>query len=144
MNASITASLLAGVLESAMDAIIAVDEQQRIIVFNHTAEKMFGWPRHEVLQQPLEKLIPGRYHHAYARQLEQFGATGASSRNMRPVSVVHGLRSDGVEFPVDISISQVDTAQGKLFTAIVRDITEQQAAQAQLRLLETSISHLND
>lgn len=58
MNASITASLLAGVLESAMDAIITVDEQQRIILFNHTAEKMFGWPRQEVLQQPLEKLIP--------------------------------------------------------------------------------------
>jgi PAS domain S-box-containing protein len=144
LNPSITASLLAGVLESAMDAIITVDEQQRIILFNHAAEKMFGWSRREVLQQPLEKLIPARFHRDHPRQLAQFGATGASSRSMGPASVVHGLRSDGVEFPVDVSISQVDTAEGKLFTAIVRDITEQQASQAQLRLLETSISHLND
>jgi PAS domain S-box-containing protein len=144
LNASITASLLAGVLESAMDAIITVDEQNKIILFNHAAEKMFGWPRQEVLQQQLEKLIPGRFHHDHVQQLAQFGATSATSRCMGLASVVYGLRSSGVEFPVDISISQVETPQGKLFTAIVRDITEQQASQAQLRLLEASISHLND
>lgn len=120
LNVSITASLLAGVLESAMDAIITVDEQQKIILFNHAAEKMFGWPRQEVLQQPLEKLIPGRFHHDHARQLEQFGVTGASSRSMGPASVAHGLRSNGVEFPVDVSISQVETPAGKLFTPFQR------------------------
>lgn len=145
MQASITASLLAGVLESAMDAIITVNPRHHIVLFNHAAEKMFGWSRQEVMHQPLDKLIPGRFHHAHARHLEAFGATGTTARAMVDASVlIYGLRANGREFPIDVSISQVDTPEGKLFTAMVRDITGQQASQAQLKLLETSISHLND
>ena len=145
LEAAITASLLAGVLESAMDAIITVNQQQKIVLFNRAAEKMFGWRRQDVMQQPLECLIPGRFRHAHMRQLEQFGATGATARGTRMSNVlVYGLRANGQEFPIDVSISQVDTPEGSLFTAMVRDISEQQAAQAQLKLLEASISHLND
>ena len=144
VEVSITASILAGVLESVMDAIITVDEQQRIMLFNGAAEKMFGWPRQEVMQQPLEKLIPGRFRHAHARRVEEFGVTTMASRRMGLGSSIHGLHANGTEFPIDVSVSQVNTPEGKLFTAIVRDLTEQHAAQSQLRLLEACVSHLND
>ena len=138
-------AMLAQVLESFMDAIITVNPQQKIVLFNQAAEKMFGWSRREVLGQPLERLIPSRFRPAHGEQLAQFGATGTIMRRYgEPAATVYGLRSDGNEFPVDVSISQVSTPGGKLFTATVRDLTEGQAAQAHLRLLETSIFHLND
>ncbi|NDP63222.1 PAS domain S-box protein [Polaromonas sp.] len=145
MGYSITASLLAGVLESAMDAIITVNARQKIILFNESAEKMFGWSRQEVLQQPLERLIPGRFRHNHAGQIDQFGTKGTTLRSMGNLAtVIYGLRANGDEFPVEVSISQVDTPEGKLYTAIVRDITGLHASQARLKLLEVSISHLND
>ena len=128
-----------------MDAIITVDPQQKIILFNHAAEVMFGWHRHDVMHQPLEKLIPQRFRPGHAGHLEAFGASDTTSRHMGGLApVIYGLRANGEQFPLNISISQVATPAGKLFTAIVRDVTAQQASQAQLTLLETSISHLND
>ena len=145
MEPSITASLLASVLESAMDAIITVNPQHEIVLFNQAAEKMFGRLRQEVMGQPLEILIPQRFRPHHAGYVEQFGATGATARSMGSVAImIHGLRANGQEFPVDVSISKVETPGGLLFTAIVRDITDRQAAQAHLMLLEASISHLND
>ena len=145
MAPSITASLLAGVLESAMDAIITVNERQEIVLFNQAAEKMFGWLRQEVMHQPLEKLIPQGFRLQHDRYLEQFGATGFTARSMGSAAVVvQGLRANGQVFPVDVSISQVQTPGGRLFTAIVRDITDRQSSQAQLRLLEMCITHLKD
>ncbi|MBG6074674.1 PAS domain S-box protein [Polaromonas sp. CG_9.11] len=144
MGPSITASLLAGVLESAMDAIITVNAQQKIILFNQSAEKMFGWPRQEVLQQPFDRLMPGRFRRNVGL-LAQFGTTGTTSRRRgRLGTVMYGLKANGDEFPIEVSISQVDTPEGTLYTAMVRDITELHASQAQLRLLEASIAHLND
>ena len=128
-----------------MDAVITVNPQQEIVLFNQAAERMFGWSRREMLGQPLERLIPSRFRPAHGGQMAEFGAAGSTRRRYgEPAAEVYGLRSDGCEFPVDVSISQVSTPGGKLFTATVRDLTEAQAAQAQLQLLETSISHLND
>jgi len=109
------AALLAGVLESAMDAIITVDEQQRIVMYNHAAEAIFGWPRQEILLQPLEKLIPNRFRPDHARHVARYGDTGISSQRMGVRRVIHAL---------DASISVLHTPEGKLFTAIIRDITE--------------------
>ncbi len=119
-----SAALLAGVLESAMDAIITVDEQQRIVMYNLAAEKIFGWSRQEVLLQPLEKLMPQRFRAGHARNVECYGNSGVTSRRMGVPKVIHGLRRNGEEFPLDASISVLHTAEGRLFTAIVRDITE--------------------
>lgn len=118
------AALLAGVLNSAMDAIVTVDEQQRIVLYNRAAEEIFGWPRHAVLLQPLEKLVPERFRPSHAEQIKRFGSTGVTSRRMGGRSVVYGLRANGEEFPLEVSISYFDTSEGKLFTAIVRDISE--------------------
>ena len=145
MEPSITASLLASVLESAMDAIITVNQRHEIVLFNQAAEKMFGRLRQEVMGQPLEMLIPQGFRACHAGHVAQFGATGSTARNMGSAAVlIHGLRADGQEFPTEVSISKVETPGGLLFTAIVRDITDRQAAQAHLMLLEASISHLKD
>jgi PAS domain S-box-containing protein len=126
------AALLAGVLDSAMDAILTVDAQQHVVLYNRAAERIFGWPREEVLGQSLEKLIPGRFRGVHAQHVERFGATGVTSRRMGAMNVVKGLRKGGEEFPVDASISQLDTAQGKLYTVILRDVTERVRAQEEL------------
>ncbi|MDI1274366.1 PAS domain S-box protein [Polaromonas sp.] len=118
------AALLAGVLESAMDAIITVDERQRIVMYNHAAEQVFGWSRQEVLLQPLEKLMPERFRAGHAQSVERYGNTGVTSRRMGERRVIHGLRRNGEEFPLEASISVLQTAEGKLYTTIVRDITE--------------------
>ena len=76
------AALLAGLLDSAMDAIVTIDEQQRIVLYNRAAERIFGWPREEMLRQPLEKLIPGRFRPTHAQHVEVFGNTGVTSRRM--------------------------------------------------------------
>lgn len=117
------AALLAGVLDSAMDAIITVDDRQNIVLYNRAAEKIFGWPRQDVMHRPIERLIPARFRESHAEQVKGFGTTGVTSRRMGSRTIVHGLRASGEEFPLDASISHLDTPDGKLFTVILRDIT---------------------
>jgi PAS domain S-box-containing protein len=138
------AALLAGLLDSAMDAIITIDERQTIVLYNRAAIKIFGWPRDEILGQPLEKLIPGRFRPTHSQHVERFGATGVTSRRMGGLRVVYGLRSDGDEFPMDASISQLDTPQGKLYTVIPRDISERLQAEERHARLAARLSGLLD
>ncbi len=118
------AARLASLLALAMDAIIAIDESQRVVLYNKAAETVFGWKAEEVLGRPLDRLIPGRFHAAHAGHVARFGRMGVTARHMGGSTVVYGLRASGEEFPVDASISQLNTAQGKLFTVILRDVTE--------------------
>jgi len=112
------------VVETAMDPIITVDENQRVVAFNGAAERVFRWPRSAVLGQPLEKLIPDRYREAHRAHIEQFGRTGTTSRRMGGQMVLMALRADGSEFPIEASISQHREDGRELFTVILRDITE--------------------
>ncbi len=124
--------MLAGMLESAMDGIITVDLKQRIVMYNRAAEKIFGWPAAQVMGRSLEMLIPARFHAAHHGHVDKFATTGVTSRRMGDGTVIHGLRADGQEFPLDASISQLDTPEGKLFTVILRDVTERIKAQEDL------------
>src|SRR5215208_714880 len=143
-DAANAAALLAGLLDSAMDAIITVDEQQTIVLYNRAAEKTFGWPRQEMLHQPLERLIPGRFRPGHSEHVQRFGTTGVTSRRMGGLRVVYGLRSSGEEFPMDASISQLDTPQGKLYTVILRDITERLQAEDRNSRLAARLAGLLD
>jgi len=138
------AGLLAGLLDSAMDAIITTDEQQKIVLFNRAAEKIFGWNRQDILGQPLERLLPARFRASHGAQVRRFGQAGVTSRRMGALNVVHGLRSNGEEFPMDASISQLDTPRGKLFTVILRDITERLRAEQEQARLAARLSGLLD
>ncbi|GAB3767111.1 hypothetical protein GCM10028796_27720 [Ramlibacter monticola] len=123
---------LAGLLESAMDAIISCDDTQKIVLYNRAAERIFGWPPEEAIGQPLEMLIPTRFHQLHAQQVRRFGATGTTSRRMGDTTVLYARRKSGDEFPIDASISQLNTPEGKLYTVILRDITERERAREEL------------
>jgi PAS domain S-box-containing protein len=122
-----------GIISSAMDAIISVDERQRITIFNAAAERMFRVPADEAIGQPLDRFIPVRFREAHHHHVEEFGRTGGTSRAMGHLRPLSALRADGKEFPIEASISQVEVGGHKIFTVILRDITERQQAQEQIR-----------
>jgi len=127
---------LEGVVESAMDAIITVDAAQRVLLFNHAAEKMFRCEAGEAVGQPLDRFIPARFRPEHRRHIEGFGRTGVTTRAMAGARAVAGLRSDGEEFPLEASISQIEAGGQKLYTVIMRDITERKRSEEELRASE--------
>ena len=137
-------SRVSRVLESAMDAIIAVDEQQHVVLYNGAAEKVFLWPRTEILGQPLARLLPERFRGTHAGFVNQFGDTGITSRRMGDHTVLLGLRANGEEFPIEASISQLTEDGEKLYTVILRDVTERQQAQQDLARGEARLSGILD
>jgi PAS domain S-box-containing protein len=137
-------ALLAGVLDSAMDAIITVDGTQAIVLYNRAAEKIFGWPGSEMIGQPLARLMPERFRTHHDAHVRHFGKTGVTSRSMGDGTVIYGLRADGQEFPMDASISQLDTPEGKLFTVILRDVTERVRAQEERSAFAAAASAIRE
>ena len=97
---------LLGIVSSAMDAIITVDDHQRIVVFNKAAEQIFRCPSAEALGQPLDKFIPQRFREGHRRHIRTFGDTGTSSRSMYSPGTLMGLRANGEEFPVEATIDR--------------------------------------
>jgi len=124
---------LKGIVASATDAIIAIDDAQRIVLFNVSAEKMFNCRAQEAVGSPIERFIPQRFRAAHSTHIRQFGETGETNRAMGTLGTLWALRANGDEFPIEVSISQVDTARKKLFTVILRDITERKRTEGALR-----------
>jgi PAS domain S-box-containing protein len=122
---------LAGIVSSAMDAIITVDENQSIVLFNESAEQMFGCTAAEALGQPLSRFIPDRFRGAHSEFVRRFGETGGTSRAMGRLGALVALRADGSEFPIEASISAIEVGGRKLYTVIHRDITERKQAEAE-------------
>ena len=120
----ITDPVLASIVSSAMDGIIAIDGQQRIVLFNGAAEKMFGRPAGEMLGQPIDALLPERFRFTHSRHIEAFGDSHITRRTMGNLGAVYGLRANGEEFPIEAAISQATIDGQRIFTAILRDITE--------------------
>jgi PAS domain S-box-containing protein len=130
---------LAAILDSAMDAIITVDEAQRIVLFNRAAEVLFGCPRSEALGSSLDRFLPERFRAAHHAHVEHFGRTGVTSRKMGETATLWALRADGREFPIEASISQAMEGDQRLFTVILRDITRRLQAQAEAERLQGTI-----
>jgi PAS domain S-box-containing protein len=124
---------LAGVIGSAMDAIITVDEEHRIVLFNAAAEKMFRCAASDAIGAPLDRFIPTRFRAAHAGHIQNFSRTKVTKRTMGSLGAIFGLRADGEEFPIEASISQLEAEGGKFYTVILRDITERKQAEEQLR-----------
>ena len=123
-----TETRMQAIVNSAMDAIISVNEQHRIIVFNRAAEKIFQCTASEAIGSSLDRFIPLKYREAHREQVQRFGSAGVTSRSMRTPGRLTALRSNGDEFPIEATISQAQANGEKTFTVILRDITDRQRA----------------
>ena len=125
---------LAGVIGSAMDGIITIDQHQRIMLFNASAEKIFGWPAAEAIGQSLDQFIPARYRAHHRQHVEAFGEGKTNRRMMGERGTeLSGLRRSGEEFPMEASISQIELHGQRLYTVILRDVTDRKLADAALK-----------
>ncbi|BAU63319.1 two-component sensor histidine kinase [Stanieria sp. NIES-3757] len=140
---------LAGILDIAEEAIIAIDEQQQIQIFNQGAEKIFGYTATEILGEKLDLLLPEAFRSIHRQHVKNFGNSETISRRMaeRSTTVV-GLRKNGTQFPAEASISKLHSYQrqdaegaksGLIFTVILKDITQRQQAEAALRRSEEQL-----
>jgi PAS domain S-box-containing protein len=128
-----------GLLESAPDAMVIINKAGHIVLVNSQAEKTFGYQRAELLGQPVEILMPAAFQSSH----RQHRASYQQSPHARPMGVgldLYGIRQDGSHFPVEISLSPLQTEAGVLITAAVRDITERQQAEEQLRESERQLA----
>jgi PAS domain S-box-containing protein len=116
-----------GIISIAADAIISIDKDQRIMLFNEGAEKIFGYSRAEVLGAPLDILIPKRLRAIHRRRVERFTAGEDVSRRMgdRDEVQIYGLRKNAEEFPADAAISKLEVGNERILTVVLRDVTDQ-------------------
>ena len=128
---------LASIVDIAADAIVSVDEEQIITLFNQGAERTFGYKASEVIGQPLDLLLPPDVHAIHREHMRRFAHSGEAARRMGERSEVRGRRKNGEIFPAEASISKFQVDGRQVFTAVLRDITERRAAEDErARLLE--------
>jgi len=125
---TIADSILAGIVTISADAIICVDQSQKIIFFNEGAETIFGYKADEIMYQPLERLIPDRYRSTHANQVRQFGASEMRARRMGERGQILGLRRNGEEFPAEAAISHLGSGSDTVYSVVLRDVTERRRA----------------
>lgn len=119
-----TGGLLKQIVRTAGDAVIMVDDAQRIVLFNRAAEAIFGYRASEIVGRPLQDLIPERYRAVHPGHVARFGHGRSASRLMGEREKIAGLRKNGEEFPAEAAISQFVTKGKRTFAVILRDVTE--------------------
>jgi PAS domain S-box-containing protein len=124
------------IVASAMDAIIVIDETQRIVLFNTAAEKMFDCQSEDAVGSPIDRFLPQPKRTKHSKEILRFGQTDNSGRAMSPRGNLWGLRTNGEEFPIEASISHREISGKLLFTFVLRDVTEQKRAEEGLRKSE--------
>jgi PAS domain S-box-containing protein len=125
-----------GILSISADAIVSIDEEQRISMFNDGAEKIFGHSKQEAIGAPLDVLIPERFRAVHREHVKHF-ATGPSvaRRMVERRSEIFGIRKNGEEFPIDAAISNITVDGRQVLTVVLRDITEQKRLEREQRFL---------
>ena len=125
----------AGMIAIASDAIISVDEGFQITLFNQGAERMFGYRASEVLGNDLGMLLPDRFRVVHGVHMRNFAGSATVARRMGERQEISGLRKDGTEFPAEASISKLDLAGSRVYTVVLRDITERKRNERAQRFL---------
>lgn len=133
---------LRSIIETASDAIIAIDARGKVNLWNPSAGKIFGYSSEEMTGRPLTLIMPERFRQHHQRALERFVSTKPSTLLGKPIET-EGLRKDGEEFPLELSIGKWETKEGVFFTGIIRDITRRKRVERELqeahRLLEARV-----
>ena len=123
MPSRITEEILAEIVGIAADAVICMDEFQRVTFFNKGAETIFGWTPEEIVGQRIEVLMPERFRNHHARQVAEFGRSNITARRMGERREIAGLRKSGEEFPAEAAISQVHQDGSAIYAVVLRDVT---------------------
>jgi PAS domain S-box-containing protein len=135
---------LAGILDIAEDAIIVIEADRSIALFNKGATKLFGYDPDEVLGQSIDLLLPERFRLAHAQHIDAFALAAEPARRMAQRREVFGLKKDGTEFPAEASISKLTVGRRTTFTVILRDITDRLRSERQLQSLTMRLMTAQD
>lgn len=135
---------LDGIYQSVGDGIISIDARQQIVMFNAAAERIFGYPAAAMIGQHLNMLMPERFRAGHGKHIQKFDALGQSRRGMGTYGLIYGRRASGEEFPIEAAVSQSGTAPDKLFTVILRDVTERRRAEQVREHLTLQLERLSE
>jgi PAS domain S-box-containing protein len=129
---------LAAIIGTATDAIVTLDGNQRVVLFNAAAETIFGCTAPEIIGKPIDRFLPARFRGVHGSHIREFGATGKTSRSMSSPGTLYGVRANGEEFPIEATISHAATGGERLYTVILRDVTQKKQAEEVAALYEQS------
>lgn len=138
MSNSQSHAAIAAIVDIAADAIIALDDDFRIVRFNRGAEQIFGWTEAEMIGQPLDRLLPTDSRAVHRGHVRTFAAGPSDARRMADRRQIAGLRKNGEQFPADASIARVSLDGTRTFMVMLRDVSERRRAEERQRLLATA------
>jgi PAS domain S-box-containing protein len=139
----ITDAVLAGIATISADAIICINESQRITFFNEGAERIFGYRSDEIIGQPIETLIPARFRETHSSHVRNFGQSAAKARRMGERNEISGVRKNGEEFPAEAAISRLEKHGKEIYSILLRDITVRRRAEQSQRFLAEASERLS-
>jgi PAS domain S-box-containing protein len=131
------------IIHNSMDAIITIDADENILIFNTAAEVMFGYLARDALKMSLSRLIPQSLRNGHHAHVQAFSHSGGSARKMGAKMILKGLRANGEEFPLDASISRATSVDKVYMTVILRDLTKQVEAEKALALARAELRELS-